>query len=119
MLLKDALSTCFFCAENGLEHSGLKYKEDSVVVVIGCGPVGLMAIASSIYLGAKLVYAVDCIEERLKIAQEFSATTMDFLKCDVVKKIKELTDGRGADIVLEVRNNSNKIFRDFWLQFIT
>ena len=51
-------------------------------------------------LGAKFVYAVDCIEERLKIAQEFGVTIIHFLKCDIVKKIKELTDGRGADIVL-------------------
>jgi threonine dehydrogenase-like Zn-dependent dehydrogenase len=77
-----------------------------------------MAIASSIFLGAKLVYAVDCVEERLKIAKEFGATTIDFVKCDPVNKIKELTDGRGADVVLEVRNNFNKNFGDFYFILI-
>src|SRR5687767_14657045 len=53
------------------------------------------------------------LKKTKKITQEFGADTIDFLKCDITNKIKELTDGRGADVVLEVRNNSNQIFRDF------
>ncbi|RIA82110.1 chaperonin 10-like protein [Glomus cerebriforme] len=103
LLLGDVLTTGYFCAENGLGH---EFNEVDFVVVIGCGPVGLMAIASSIFLGAKSVFAVDCVEERLKIAQEFGATTIDFSKCDPMSKIKELTGGRGTDVVLEVVGNS-------------
>jgi threonine dehydrogenase-like Zn-dependent dehydrogenase len=100
LLLADVLPTGYFCAENGLGH---EFRDDDFVVVIGCGPVGLMAIAAAIFLGAKSIFAVDCVEERLKIAQEFGATIVNFVECDPVNKIKELTDGRGADVVLEVK----------------
>ncbi len=62
-----------------------------------------MAIVSSIFLGVKCVFAIDCVEERLKTAQEFGATAMNFLNCNPVNEIKEITCGRGADVVLEVK----------------
>ncbi|CAB4379188.1 unnamed protein product [Rhizophagus irregularis] len=106
LLLGDVLSTGYFCAQNGLGH---EFSDNDFVVVIGCGPVGLMAIAATIFLGAKSVYAIDCVEERLKIAQEFGANIINFVECDPLNKIKELTDGRGADVVLEVVGNPSAL----------
>ncbi|CAI2172532.1 1661_t:CDS:2 [Funneliformis geosporum] len=105
LLLGDVLSTGYFCAESGLEHLEVELRQVSVVVIIGCGPVGLMAILSSIFLGVKFVFAIDCIEERLKLAEEFGAAALNFVDCDPVEKIKEVTSGRGADVVLEVVGN--------------
>lgn len=49
ILLGDILSTAFFCADNGCVSDG------SSVAVIGCGPVGLLAIMASLHLGAEKV----------------------------------------------------------------
>ncbi|CAG8691079.1 20754_t:CDS:2 [Rhizophagus irregularis] len=106
LLLGDVLSTGYFCAQNGLGH---EFSDNDVVVVIGCGPVGLMAIAATIFLGAKSVYAIDCVEERLKIAQEFGANIINFVECDPLNKIKELTDGRALELAFNILRTSGVI----------
>ena len=70
LLLGDVFSTGFFCAENASINSKGSY------VVIGCGPVGLMAIVAAKHLGAGKLFAVDFVPERLKKAK---ATAVDAL----------------------------------------
>ncbi|CAG8544145.1 16933_t:CDS:2, partial [Racocetra fulgida] len=109
LLLGDVLSTGYFCAENGLNElapqlSYLKqYKldyqkkdeyDDVVVVVVGCGPVGLMSIASAIYLGVKNIFSVDSIQERLELAKDFGATPIHLIEDNPIERIKEITNGR-------------------------
>jgi threonine dehydrogenase-like Zn-dependent dehydrogenase len=67
------------------------------VAVWGCGPVGQMAIRSAILLGAKQVVAIDCLPERLSMAEAGGAITIDFSQESVVERLNELTAGEGPD----------------------
>ncbi|MCK1335403.1 threonine dehydrogenase-like Zn-dependent dehydrogenase [Bradyrhizobium sp. LB8.2] len=67
------------------------------VAIWGCGPVGQMAIRSAVLLGANQVIAIDCLPERLSMAEAGGATTIDFESESVLERLKELTDGRGPE----------------------
>jgi threonine dehydrogenase-like Zn-dependent dehydrogenase len=67
------------------------------VAIWGCGPVGQMAIRSAILLGAKQVIAIDCLPERLSMAEAGGAVTIDFNKESVLERLNELTDGKGPE----------------------
>ncbi len=95
LLLGDVLSTGYFCAKNARVGAG------DTCVVVGSGPVGLMAIVGARELGVERVYAVDSIPERLELAGTYGARTIDRLEQDPVEALAEATEGRGADAVLE------------------
>ncbi|MEY9903499.1 zinc-dependent alcohol dehydrogenase [Bradyrhizobium sp. USDA 329] len=68
------------------------------VAIWGCGPVGQMAIRSAILLGANQVIAIDCLPERLSMAEAAGgATTINFETESVVERLNELTDGKGPE----------------------
>ncbi|MGX1164685.1 threonine dehydrogenase-like Zn-dependent dehydrogenase [Bradyrhizobium sp. USDA 372] len=67
------------------------------VAIWGCGPVGQMAIRSAILLGANQVIAIDCLPERLSMAEAGGATTINFETESVVERLQELTDGKGPE----------------------
>ncbi len=70
--------------------------------MIGCGGVGDAAIAASWLAGARTVIAVDLDPRKLEWAKGFGAThTVNSREVDPVEAIKELTDGHGADVVVE------------------
>ena len=72
------------------------------VAVIGCGGVGDAAIAASALAGARIVIAVDTDPRKLELAIHFGAThTVNASTEDVVEAVKALTDGFGADVVVE------------------
>jgi S-(hydroxymethyl)mycothiol dehydrogenase len=72
------------------------------VAVIGCGGVGDAAIAASWLAGARTVIAVDVDPRKLEWAKGFGAThTVNGRETDPVEAIKEITDGFGADVVIE------------------
>ena len=98
LLAGDVLSTGYFCAD------AARFGEGATVVVLGCGPVGLMATACARELGAGRVLAVDSIAERLELARSFGAEPVDLSPGTgaVVESVREATGGRGADAVLEV-----------------
>ena len=100
LLLGDVLSTGFFCADMaGVEADG-------VYAVLGCGPVGLMAVLAARERGANTVLAVDSVGERLALAERFGAIPVDFSQVDPVVAVGERTDGRGVDAVLEAVGSS-------------
>jgi S-(hydroxymethyl)mycothiol dehydrogenase len=73
------------------------------VAVFGCGGVGDAAIAACAMVGAERVIAVDVDERKLRWAREFGASdTVNAAETDPVAAIRELTEGRGAEVVLEV-----------------
>jgi S-(hydroxymethyl)mycothiol dehydrogenase len=75
---------------------------DDTVAVIGCGGVGDAAIAGSRLVGAKRIIAVDTDDTKLAWAKDFGATdTVNARSTDVVEAIQELTDGFGADVVID------------------
>lgn len=67
------------------------------VAIWGCGPVGQMAIRSAILLGANQVIAIDCLPERLSMAEAGGATIINFETESVLERLKELTDGKGPE----------------------
>jgi S-(hydroxymethyl)mycothiol dehydrogenase len=72
------------------------------VAVIGCGGVGNSAIAAAALAGARTVIGVDIDAKKLEWATGFGAThTVNAKETDPVEAIKELTDGNGADVVVE------------------
>ena len=76
-------------------------KGGETVAIWGCGPVGQFAIRSAFLLGAERVLTIDTVPERLKLAHEAGAETIDFMKEDVYDRIQELTSGRGADACID------------------
>ena len=83
----------------GAEFCDLKGGE--TVAVWGCGPVGQFAIRSAFLLGAGRVLAIDAVPERLALARDAGAETIDFLDEDVYEAIMEKTKGRGADASID------------------
>jgi len=72
------------------------------VAVIGCGGVGVAAIAGSALAGASPIIAVDIDAKKLEAATRMGAThTVDSSTADPVTAIQELTGGFGADVVIE------------------
>jgi S-(hydroxymethyl)mycothiol dehydrogenase len=72
------------------------------VAVIGCGGVGNAAILGALLAGARTVIAVDVDDRKLTWARQFGAThTVNSRDGDPVEKIRDLTEGNGADVVIE------------------
>ena len=72
------------------------------VAVIGCGGVGNAAIAGSKLAGAHTIIAVDIDDRKLEWARGFGAThTINSTQTDPVKAIQDLTEGNGANVVIE------------------
>jgi len=72
------------------------------VAVFGCGGVGDAAIAAARLVGARTIIGVDIDASKLEWAKDFGAThTLDASQQDPVERIKELTDGNGADVCIE------------------
>lgn len=72
------------------------------VAVIGCGGVGDAAIAGAWLAGASTIIAVDRDPAKLQWARDFGAThTVNASERDAVEAIQELTDGFGADVVID------------------
>ncbi len=107
-IIADALSTPYHAVKNRA-----KVKAGDVVVVFGCGGVGINAVQLAAAVGAYVI-AVDINERKLEWAREFGAAkTVDASKCDrVSKEIKKMTGG-GADIALEVIGNPRTIEEAF------
>ncbi|GFH67010.1 MULTISPECIES: S-(hydroxymethyl)mycothiol dehydrogenase [Streptomyces] len=72
------------------------------VAVIGCGGVGDAAVAGARLAGARRIIAVDIDDRKLEKARSVGAThTVNSRGTDPVEAIRELTDGFGADVVIE------------------
>jgi S-(hydroxymethyl)mycothiol dehydrogenase len=75
---------------------------DDTVAVIGCGGVGDAAIAGAALVGAKRIIAVDTDNKKLDWARDFGAThTINARELDPLETIQDLTDGNGADVVID------------------
>lgn len=97
LFVGDILSTGYFGAERGRIQPG------DVVVVLGSGPVGLCAMASARLFGPSKIIAVDTVDYRIEAALKEGVADMVLnpLKDDVDAAVKAVTNGRGADVVIE------------------
>lgn len=118
LLMGDILSTAFYCAIRGdvgqswspdlLSTSDPRkdHGDEDLIVVVGCGPVGLLTVACASYLsqGKSKIIAVDCVPERLEAAKKMGATsTANFKTDDVPTVVRESSVSKlGARVVLEV-----------------
>ena len=92
----DVLGTGWFAAD------AANVKPGSTVAVVGDGAVGLLGVLSAKQMGAERIIAMSRHETRQKLAREFGATDIVTERGDEgVARIKELTNGIGADSVLE------------------
>ena len=72
------------------------------VAVIGCGGVGAAAVAGAALAGAAKIIAVDLDDKKLEGATKLGAThTVNSKEQDAVEAIQALTDGNGADVVID------------------
>ena len=93
------LSDIFPTGYMGAEFCNIQGGE--TIAIWGCGPVGQFAIKSAFMLGAERVIAIDTVSERLQLARNSGAETLDFMKEDIYERIMELTKGRGADACID------------------
>ena len=97
LFLADILPTGF---EIGVLNGAVE--PGDTVAVIGAGPVGLAAIMTAKLYGPGRVVAIDLADSRLERAREFGADeTINNSSEDVVERVKQMTDGLGADVVME------------------
>lgn len=71
------------------------------VAIVGAGPVGLCAAMSAEVLGASQVFVVDRVPARLKEAEQYGAIPVNFDEVDPQDAVYDLTDWRGADLVID------------------
>jgi alcohol dehydrogenase len=97
LFLADILPTGF---EIGVLNGTVK--PGDTVAVIGAGPVGLAAIMTARLYGPGRILAIDLADSRLKRAREFGADeTINNSSENAVERVMEVTDGLGADVVME------------------
>lgn len=96
LALSDVMGTGWFAADAANVKSG------ATVVVVGDSAVGLLGVLSAKQMGAERIIAMSRHESRQKLAREFGATDLVTDRGDEgVERIKQLTNGVGADSVLE------------------
>ncbi len=76
-------------------------KLGDTVVVFGAGCIGLVTLLASKAYGATKVIVVDVIDKRLELAKSMGAITLNAKECDVPAEVKKLTEGMGAQVVID------------------
>lgn len=95
LFLSDIFPTGYMAAENCGIQPG------DTIAVWGCGPVGQFAIRSAYLLGAERVIAIDRYPERLALAAQGRAHTLNYLEVDVLDELRALTGGQGPDACID------------------
>src|SRR3954447_13638428 len=94
--LSDVLPTAW----QAVQYAGIP--NGGSVLVLGLGPIGDMATRIAQQLGAGQVFAADVVPERLARARARGMTVIDTTEqADVVGRVQDATDGRGADAVID------------------
>ncbi|MCJ1365122.1 hypothetical protein MMC16_004242 [Acarospora aff. strigata] len=104
VLMADIFPTGYFAAHNAFKDLSKEQIANATVVVVGCGPVGLCALINAESYKPKHLLAVDSVQPRLDLAKSLGGEPWNFQtdREGLDKRVKELTDGRGADVVIEV-----------------
>ena len=92
VFLADILPTGFAAVTRAGVSAG------DTVAVVGCGPVGLMAILCAVHLGADVI-AIDGIDTRRELAETLGARAVDVSAA--ADAVSQTTEGLGADVVVE------------------
>lgn len=85
-------------------------KLGDTAVVVGTGMIGLLVVQALRLAGCARVIAVDIDERRLRLAGEFGAEVcLNAGTTDILKAVRDLTSGRGADVAMEVVGNTQTL----------
>lgn len=96
VFLSDIFPTGYMGAEN------CNIQRGDTVAIWGCGPVGQFAIRSAFLLGAERVIAIDKVPERLRLAEQAGAETIDYSKTDdLIQLLKDMTGNLGPDSCMD------------------
>lgn len=80
------------------------------VAVIGCGPIGLFAIAVARACGASEVFALEINAHRRKLAEQMKAdVVLNPTQDNVYERVMDITEGTGVDVVLEMSGHPDAI----------
>ena len=85
-------------------YGGIKrmnINENSVVAIIGTGCIAMAAVVLAKCLGAKSVVVIGRSRKKLEVAKKLGAEVINIKECNVVDEINKITNGNGADLVLE------------------
>lgn len=117
VLMADIFPTGYFAAANAFRGFDKEVIEQSVVLLIGCGPVGLCALTCALEYKPKAVLAIDGVEPRLEQAKKLGGEPWNYQKDmeGLKKRVLELSDGRGADTVIELVGHSDALGMGFEL----
>jgi threonine dehydrogenase-like Zn-dependent dehydrogenase len=109
LFMTDIFPTGYMAAEN------CNISQGDTIAVWGCGPVGQFAIRCAFLLGAGRVVAIDTVPERLRMAEEAGAETLDSMQDDVFYRLKDLTGGIGPDACIDaVGLEAHGANLDYW-----
>jgi threonine dehydrogenase-like Zn-dependent dehydrogenase len=76
-------------------------KPGDTIAIWGCGPIGQFSIRSAFMLGAERVIAIDQVPERLKMAEDGGAETINYEEQNVYEALMDMTGGRGPDACID------------------
>jgi threonine dehydrogenase-like Zn-dependent dehydrogenase len=109
LFLTDIFPTGYMAAENCDIDGG------ETIAVWGCGPVGQFAIRSALLLGAARVVAIDTVPERLRMAAEAGAETLDSMRDPIFERLRDMTGGLGPDACIDaVGMEAHGANLDYW-----
>ncbi|KFH42159.1 putative zinc-type alcohol dehydrogenase-like protein-like protein [Hapsidospora chrysogenum ATCC 11550] len=116
-LMADIFPTGYFAADNALGRMDPELARESVVVLFGCGPVGLCALVAALEHRPRALLAVDGVPSRLETAGKLGAEPWNYQtqRDELFRRVRELTEGRGADVVIEVVGHSSALDLGFQL----
>ena len=95
LFLGDILTTGYYAASLGGISAG------DTVAVVGAGPLGFFCVQAAAALDAAHVFVIDPEPSRLELAASVGATPVDPAQLHPQMAVAQVTDGRGADVVLE------------------
>lgn len=115
VLMADIFPTGYFAVSNAFSDLKPQDINESTVLLFGCGPVGLCALISALEYRPKNILAIDKVASRLSTAKSLGAEAWNFEDSheELKKRVQYLTDGRGADIVIEVVGHSSALRMGF------
>ncbi|WGW11315.1 alcohol dehydrogenase catalytic domain-containing protein [Saxibacter everestensis] len=95
-----AFSEPLSCSLHAVERANISFND--VVVIAGCGPIGLGMVAGAKAKNPLKVIALDMSDDKLALAAKCGADlTINIAKQDAVQIVKDLTEGYGADVYIE------------------
>jgi len=95
LYLSDILPTAW----QAVEYADVNASD--TLAVLGLGPVGQLAVRSALHRGVGRVIGVDLVPDRIEKARASGAEVIDASDVDVAQALKDLTDGRGPDAVID------------------